>query len=825
MPRVSFVLVLLLAVSLSTMSHAQVSRGMQLVREGRIAEAAAAFADQAKKTGSGSDYYNMALAYSQVGANVDEVLYGLTEATSRQPLMAEAWVNLGVLLQQNNELKQALKCYQTAARVAEGSSKALPLYNVGAMLLRAEDLPRAHGAFLAARRADPKLAVATDGAGSVYLRKGATKTAQAFFQEALALQPDLAESYFNLGSIERGRGNWKRALQFLQRAAVSVPRGSSSPDIFCAQLYNNLGGALHALSRYEESLPEFDKAIRHAPNMIMAFVNKGEALRVLGRWSEAIMCTAMATSLDGAHAVALSNHLMYKQNVCDWKDWELAFQRLVRLLHHDTITRADPSEEATPSVSPYQAITFPFTAYETLQVLGSYGCDIVEKARKIASLLTIAPPPPIDEGTRFRVAYLSSDFGEHTTGVNVVGIFKQHNRDRVHVFAYATSPPDGSRTRKRTESEAETFRDLTELSSLQMAFAINADGIHVLVDLNGHTLGACSHVVALQPAPITIFDQGFAGSSGGVATHFNADKASLPPEYAYHYTEQLMYMPHFSNPLNDHRETFGYLAERQSRLDYPPGPIGLPEDKFIFGCFNTAYKYSPGVLDAWAEVLRGNSNASLWLLRWPEVEENLRSEARARGVSDEAVAFTPVLPKETHLRYKAALTDVFLDTFAFNGHGTVSQMLWAGVPSISLPAERIGQRIASALLLSSPAAPFIARDEADYVALALAVSDPRNHPQVQQVREQIHAERMTTPLFDIKRFVSDYERLLRIVWEAYVAGLSAAEKEGQRVKTNAEICREGGAATSRRARRVSGRFHSIVMPSGVGGAVGRRRQG
>lgn len=46
MPRVSFVLVLLLAVSLSTMSHAQVSRGMQLVREGRIAEAAAAFADQ-----------------------------------------------------------------------------------------------------------------------------------------------------------------------------------------------------------------------------------------------------------------------------------------------------------------------------------------------------------------------------------------------------------------------------------------------------------------------------------------------------------------------------------------------------------------------------------------------------------------------------------------------------------------------------------------------------------------------------------------------------------------------------------------------------------
>ena len=42
---------------------------------------------------------------------------------------------------------------------------------------------------------------------------------------------------------------------------------------------------------------------------------------------------------------------------------------------------------------------------------------------------------------------------------------------------------------------------------LQLAFTINADGVHVLVDFNGHTLGARSHAVALRPAPITVFDQ------------------------------------------------------------------------------------------------------------------------------------------------------------------------------------------------------------------------------------------------------------------------------------------------------------------------------
>jgi protein O-GlcNAc transferase len=102
---------------------------------------------------------------------------------------------------------------------------------------------------------------------------------------------------------------------------------------------------------------------------------------------------------------------------------------------------------------------------------------------------------------------MSSDFGQHTTGENVAGIFRHHNRKRFHVFAYALSPSDGSKTRTAIESTAETFREFSDLSTVQLAFAVNADGIHILVDMNGHTLGARSHVTALRPAPITIFDQ------------------------------------------------------------------------------------------------------------------------------------------------------------------------------------------------------------------------------------------------------------------------------------------------------------------------------
>lgn len=62
---------------------------------------------------------------------------------------------------------------------------------------------------------------------------------------------------------------------------------------------------LHALGRYKDALPQFDKAIRLLPGLVMAYVNKGEAQRILGNWTEAIACTRTAVTLDPKHGVAL----------------------------------------------------------------------------------------------------------------------------------------------------------------------------------------------------------------------------------------------------------------------------------------------------------------------------------------------------------------------------------------------------------------------------------------------------------------------------------------------------------------------------------------
>ena len=70
---------------------------------------------------------------------------------------------------------------------------------------------------------------------------------------------------------------------------------------------------------------------------------------------------------------------------------------------------------------------------------------------------------------------------------------------------------------------------------------------------------------------------------------------------------QVLYMPHFSNPLNNHRDASAYVAAPDPEGAYNRGAAGLPEASEahgspLLGCFNSGYKHSPDALDMWAEV-------------------------------------------------------------------------------------------------------------------------------------------------------------------------------------------------------------------------------
>jgi protein O-GlcNAc transferase len=101
----------------------------------------------------------------------------------------------------------------------------------------------------------------------------------------------------------------------------------------------------------------------------------------------------------------------------------------------------------------------------------------------------------------------------------------------------------------------------------------------------------------------------------------------------------------------------------------------LPENGFVYCCFNNNIKISPMSFDLWMRILKRTHESVLWLLQDnPEAAANLRAEATRRGVDGGRLVFAPRMPFSDNLaRQRAA--DLFLDTLPYNAHTTASDAL------------------------------------------------------------------------------------------------------------------------------------------------------
>ena len=115
-----------------------------------------------------------------------------------------------------------------------------------------------------------------------------------------------------------------------------------------------------------------------------------------------------------------------------------------------------------------------------------------------------------------RVGYLSDDFRDHPVGHIMHGLFALHDRTQVAVHVYSTGKDDGSIYRRSAEQDADQFRDISQSSHTEAADIIATDGIDLLVNLQGLTVGARSEILALRPAPIEVSWLGYPSTMGTI---------------------------------------------------------------------------------------------------------------------------------------------------------------------------------------------------------------------------------------------------------------------------------------------------------------------
>jgi predicted O-linked N-acetylglucosamine transferase (SPINDLY family) len=259
---------------------------------------------------------------------------------------------------------------------------------------------------------------------------------------------------------------------------------------------------------------------------------------------------------------------------------------------------------------------------------------------------------------------------------------------------------------------------------------------------------------------------GFPGSMGAdFIDYLVADAVVVPAAERHFYSEKIAYLPGSYQPNDDLRPIVDNGASRRD--------LGLPEDGFVFCCFNQTYKVSPREFAVWMRLLDKVSGSVLWLLRSNEwAEANLRREAEARGIDPDRLVFGESLPHTQHLgRLRHA--DLFLDTFNVNAHTTASDALWGGLPVLTLAGRQFAARVCASLLTAVGLPELVAETEGDYEACALLLA---TKPDIlRDIRRRLTANLMTQPLFDTAGYTRRLEAMFLAVHERQMAGQAPAD--------------------------------------------------
>ncbi|KAK9725851.1 hypothetical protein RND81_05G173700 [Saponaria officinalis] len=732
---------------------------------------------------------NLAGLLMEAGDYTNAVQY-YKEAIKHKPTCVDAYLDLGNVYKALGKPQEAVSCYQRALQVRP--DYAIGYVNLAAVYYEQGQLDMAILHYQRAISCNPRFVEAYNNLGNALKDAGRADEAAQCYRQCLSLQSTHPQALTNLGNIYMEWNMIGTAAQFY-KATLNVTTGLSAPynnlamiykqqvgnctdaitcytevlriDPSAADAFLNRGNTYKETGRINEAIQDYISAINVRPSMAEAHANLASAYKDSGQVEAAIKSYKHALMLRPDFPEASCNLLHTLQCVCGWEDRES------RLVEVERILRRQIQTNVLPSVQPFHAFAYPLDPMLALEISRKYAehCSLVAARYSLPPFNHPTPIPVKDNGgsRRLRVGYVSSDFGNHPLSHLMGSVFGMHNRENVEVFCYALSPNDGSEWRLRTQTEAEHFIDVSSMSSDAIAKFINGDKIQILVNLNGYTKGARNEIFAMQPAPIQVSYMGFPGTMGATYIQYLVTDEFVSPSHLSHiYAENLVHVPncYFVSDYKQKNRDVLDPNNQPKRSDY-----GLPEDKFIFGCFNQLYKIDPDIFDTWCNILKRVPNSVLWLLKFPAAgESRLRAYAAARGVQQDQIIFTDVAMKGEHIR-RSALADLCLDTPLCNGHTTGTDVLWAGLPMLTLPLEKMATRVAGSLCLATGVGKeMVVNSLREYEDKAVSLA--LNRPMLQDLTNRLKAARLTCPLFDTARWVKNLERAFFKMWNLYCAG-------------------------------------------------------
>ncbi|CAB3697600.1 O-linked N-acetylglucosamine transferase, SPINDLY family protein [Trinickia soli] len=620
-------------------------------------------------------------------------------ALARMPRHADAWHLLGVVAMQEQRHADAL---DLISRAIEISPQATYFDNLGCALRSWGKLAAAVESHEQALALDPHHFRAHNNLGLALMDMRLPAAAAAGFRKSLAINPEFAEAHSNLGNVLRELGEFEAAADHC-RKAIALQGGFG-------QAHNNLGNALKMQRQLTEAAACYEEALRLLPHEAQVALNLGIVRRELGDHAAAIEAFRRSIALRPTWGEAWSNLL-----------FTLSFAQHVAPLDYLT-----------------EALAF--------------GRMAAAQARPFTDWLVARAP-----GAPLRIGFVSGDLRTHPVGFFLESVLTQLDPARVQLFAYSTRPYEDELT-QRLKPRFAQWRTLVGLTDEAAAATIRNDGIHILLDMSGHTDSNRLPVFAWKPAPVQASWIGYFASTGLTAIDYVlGDQWVLPPVEAEHFVERPWRLPH------------GYLCFT------PPEPavaidVNAATDAtrpLTFGCFSDLVKVNDRVVAVWARILHAVPGARLFLKAQQLADEAQRAATlqrfAAHGIAPERVLMEGPSPRAEYLSAYNRV-DISLSPFPYPGGTTTAESLWMGVPVLCRHGDRFLGHLCESVLQSADLGDWIAADDDAYVARALAAASERDA--LAALRRQLRERVLNSSLCNPDRFARTLEGEFERMWRA-----------------------------------------------------------
>ena len=587
------------------------------------------------------------------------------------------------------------------------------------------------------------------------------------YNKALKIKPDYAEAYNNLGiafqklkRVNEAISNYKKAINFKRDFSIA---------------YNNLGNALLSTNKLQESLQNYKEAININSNYYQAYNGLGDVYRILGDKNNAIKNFEMATKIKPDYAEAYNNLGIILSDISNFDEALLCYQKALQIKPNDEkfhnnignlLSSLGKYDEATEAYNKAIKIAPNFAkAYSNLLLNLNYKLDFdlklylsiakkfrlncILKKTKVSFKYQYDPKPK-----KLKLGLISSDFGNHPGGFFSLGTIRELNKKNFEFIAYSNADrnDDLSLSFRQLFSKWHSIENKKDDEVIKL---ILNDGIHILIDMQGHSANNRLPIFMHKAAPVQATWH-YQGSTGIPEIDYAIGNPYLMPQNEEnHWVEKIFRLPKISQCFTP------------PAFDVQINDLPFIKNQFItFGSLNKLAKVNEDVIRLWSKILSSVLNSKLILktknLDSKKVREDIINKFKKNNISSNQL----ILLGESTTRREVLKVynniDISLDTFPFQGYTTSCESVWMGVPVLTIKGNRLlfhsGECVNSNLKMFN----WIAKDSSDYVSKAIEFSS--NIKELSKIRKSLRSVALNSPLCDSKNFSVHFSKMLWEMW-------------------------------------------------------------